>query len=115
MAELCLKCFLETFRPNAYDRAHIVMSDDNEFCEGCLDCVPYVDHIGMGDHHSTPTLEDFVRVVVPEMKAGHKIACAECGTDLGEDDLAFAHETGECPYCHAPMHGIWIKKKERHN
>lgn len=39
VSELCLNCFLDTWKPNAYDRAHIVMSNDNEFCEGCMDCV----------------------------------------------------------------------------
>lgn len=109
MAELCLKCFIETWRHNAYDQAHIVMSEENEFCEGCLDCVPYVDHIDLSDLRHTPTLEDFVRVVVPEMKAGHKIACAECGSVYEDDDLAFVHETGECPCCHTQIKELWMK------
>lgn len=45
MSKLCLSCFLDTWKSNAYDRSHIVMGSDNEFCEGCMDCVPYVDHI----------------------------------------------------------------------
>lgn len=49
MAELCLKCFLETCCPDEYDRANIVMSQDNEFCERCMGYGPYVDHIGMTD------------------------------------------------------------------
>ena len=46
MAELCRKCFIELWHPSQYDIDHIVMSKDNEFCEGCMDCGPYVDHIG---------------------------------------------------------------------
>lgn len=109
MAELCLKCFLETWHPNAYDRTHIVMSDDNEFCEGCMDCVPYVDHIDQSDLCLTPTIEDFVRVVTPEIKAGRKFACVECGTILEDDSLAFIHEVGECPYCHTQVRALWMK------
>lgn len=110
MAELCLKCFLETWRPNTYDCAHIVMSKDNEFCEGCMDCVPYVDHIDPSDLRRTPTVADFVQVVVPEIKAGRKIACTECGATFEDDDLAFAHEVGECPYCHTQARALWMKE-----
>lgn len=109
MAELCLKCFIETWHPNAYDRSHIIMSNDNEFCEGCWDCVPYVDHIDPSDLRLATTVEDFVRIVVPEMKAGRKVACVECGAIFEEDDLAFVHETGECPYCHARVSQLWMK------
>lgn len=107
MAELCRKCFIETWFPNSYDRQHIVMSDDNEFCECCCDCVPYVDHIDMSDCRHTPTVEDFVRVITSEV--GHKFACVECGATFENDDLAFVHETGECPYCHIRVEEIWVK------
>lgn len=109
MAELCLKCFLETCNPSAYDRAHIVMSNDNEFCEGCMNCVPYVDYIDPSDLRLTPTVSDFIRVVVPETKAGRKVACVECGSVFEDDDLAFVHETGECPYCHTQVRALWMK------
>jgi len=46
MAELCKKCFIDFFHPSQYDIDHIVMSKDNDFCEGCMNCGPYVDHIG---------------------------------------------------------------------
>lgn len=46
MAELCKKCFIEFFHPSQYDIDHIVMSKDNDFCESCMNCGPYVDHIG---------------------------------------------------------------------
>ena len=110
MAEFCKKCFLEFMFPNAYDRHHIVMSEDNEFCEGCMDCVPYVDYIDSSDLRPVSTVEDFVNVVVPEMKAGHKIACVECGATFEDDDLAFAHETGECPHCHMAIDFLWVKQ-----
>lgn len=110
MAEFCRKCFIETFYPNAYDRHHIVMSEYNEFCEGCMDCVPYVDYIDSSDSRPVSTVEDFVRIVVPEIKAGHKIACIECGAAFEDDDLAFVHETGECPYCHRAIEALWIKQ-----
>jgi hypothetical protein len=45
MADLCKDCFIEIWRPNAYEREHIIMSEDNDFCESCMDCVPYVDYI----------------------------------------------------------------------
>lgn len=106
---MCLKCFLNTWNLNAYDRAHIVMSKDNEFCEGCMNCGPYVDHIDRSDRRLTPTVLDFVRVVVPETKAGRKVACMECGSIFEDDDLAFVHETGECPYCHAQVRALWMK------
>lgn len=43
MAELCKECFIKTWNPCAYDLEHIVMSENNDFCEGCMDCVPDVD------------------------------------------------------------------------
>lgn len=46
MAELCRKCFIEIWRPSQYDIDHIVMSKDNDMCEGCMDWGLYVDHIG---------------------------------------------------------------------
>lgn len=109
MAELCLKCFIETWRPNAYDRSHFAMSKDNEFCDGCMDCVPYVDHIDLSDLRPTPTIEDFCRVVTSERRAGHKLACVECGAIFEDDDLALVHEIGECPYCHIRVNELWMK------
>ena len=108
MAEFCRECFIKTWHPNAYDKEHIVMSEYNEFCEGCMDCVPYVDYIDSSDSRPVSTVEDFVNVVVPAMKAGHKIACVECGAIFEDDDLAFAHETGECPHCHRAIEALWI-------
>lgn len=110
MSELCKKCFLETWHTNAYDREHIVMSEDNEFCEGCMDCVPYVDYIDSSDSRPVSTVDDFDRVVVPALRAGHKIACVECGAVFEDDDLAFAHETGHCQYCHKEIEAVWIKQ-----
>lgn len=46
MAELCRKCFIEIWRPSQYDIDHIVMSKDNDMCEGCMNWGPYVDYIG---------------------------------------------------------------------
>jgi hypothetical protein len=110
MAEFCRKCFIETFYPNAYEREHIVMSEDNDFCEGCMDHVPYVDYIDLSDSQPISTVEDFVRVVVPEVEAGHKIACVECGAVFEDDDLAFTHETGCCQYCYKEIKALWIKQ-----
>ena len=45
MAELCKKCFIETWHPSQYDIDHIVMSEDNCFCEGCMSWGQYVDRI----------------------------------------------------------------------
>lgn len=46
MAELCRECFIRVWHPSQEDIDNIVMSDDNEFCEGCMKCGPYVHHIG---------------------------------------------------------------------
>lgn len=59
MAELCKKCFIEFFHPSQYDIDHIVMSKDNDFCEGCMNCGPYVDHIG--------TDEEVARINKPKL------------------------------------------------
>ena len=52
MAELCKKCFLETWYPYIDDislvEEDIVMSEDNTICEGCGEYVPYVHHVGKG-------------------------------------------------------------------
>lgn len=109
MAELCLDCFLEVWRPNAYDRAHIVMSNDNEFCESCFDCVPYVHHIAPSDARLIKTADDFLQIASEALILGRKIACVECGCVFENDDLAFVAEAGECPYCHKQTSKIWIK------
>ena len=108
MAELCLNCFLDTWKPNAYDRAHIVMSTDNELCEGCMDCAPYVDHIDPSDKKICATLRDFLDIMSRFWKE-QKIACVECGSSFESDDLAFVADTGECPYCHKRVSEVWIK------
>lgn len=110
MAELCRKCFIETWHPNAYDIEHIVMSNDNDFCEGCMDCVPYVDYIDTSDLRSTPRVEDFVLVVTHERNLGHELACVECGAVFEDDDFAFTHETGLCQCCHKPVEALWVKQ-----
>lgn len=46
MAELCRKCFIEIWRPDPYDIRNIVMSEDNDMCECCMNWGPYVHHIG---------------------------------------------------------------------
>lgn len=46
MAELCRKCFIEIWKPSQDDIDNIVMSEDNDICECCMECGPYVDHIG---------------------------------------------------------------------
>ena len=89
------------------------MSKDNEFCEGCWDCVPYVACIDLSDSRPISTVDDFVSVVVPEIEAGNKIACVECGVVFEDDDLAFTHETGECSYCHRKIESLWIKKQNK--
>ena len=110
MAELCRKCFIETWHPNAYDIEHIVMSDENDFCEGCMDCVPYVDYIDTSDLRHVSTVDDFDRVVISETKAGNQIACTECGAVFEDDDFAYAHETGLCQYCHKAIKDLWVKR-----
>lgn len=108
MAELCLNCFLDTWKSNAYDRAHIVMSADNKFCEGCMDYVPYVDHIDPSDKRICATVGDFIDITSCFWNE-QKTACVECGNSFEHDDLAFVAETGECPYCHKGVSEIWIK------
>ena len=109
MAELCRKCFIETWRPNAYDIEHIVMSEENDLCEGCVDCVPYVDHIDASDLRRTPTADDFRRVTMYERKFNHAIACPECGAIFEDDDFAYTSETGLCQCCHESIEDIWVK------
>lgn len=110
MAELCRKCFIETWHPNAYDIEHIVMSEENEFCEGCLDCVPYVDYIDTSELRIVHTQDDLYQVVKTHvMLIGDKIACPECGAVFEDDDIAYTHETGLCQYCHKNVESIWVK------
>jgi len=45
MAEFCRKCFISRLMPSKYDIDHIVMSEDEDFCEGCMKWGKYVDHI----------------------------------------------------------------------
>ena len=110
MAELCRECFIKAWHPNAYDIEHIVMSDDNDFCEGCLNCGPYVDHINICDIYETPTAEDYRKISIQAIKDNKKIACIECGNIFEDDDLAFCSETGLCQYCYTAIKAIWIKE-----
>ena len=106
MSELCKQCFIETWHPTAYDLEHIVMSEDNEFCEGCMNCGPYVERIDCEDLRHIEDASDFCLFVTTETKAGHKIACAECGAVFDDDDLAYGYETGLCQYCHKLIRAI---------
>lgn len=111
MSELCRKCFIETWYPNAYDIEHIVMSDENDFCEDCMDCVPYVDYIDTSELRRVRTANDFYQVVKTEvMSLGHNIACPECGAIFEEDDVAYTYETGLCQYCHKNVEELWVKQ-----
>lgn len=60
-------------------------------------------------HVRCNSVEDFVRIVVPELYAGNKIVCANCDAVFENDDLAFAHETGACAYCHTLIRELLIK------
>lgn len=85
------------------------MSEENDFCEGCVDCVPYVDHIDTSDLRYTPTADIFRRITLCETKFGHSVACPECGAIFEDDDLAYASETGLCQCCHNHIDEIWVK------
>lgn len=108
MAELCLNCFIDTWKPNAYDSANIVMSNDYEFCEGCMNCTTYVDHIDQSNKKMFETIGDFLETV-SEFWDENKLACIDCGSIFEHDDWAFIVETGECPYCHKRVSGVWMK------
>jgi hypothetical protein len=45
VAEFCRKCFIEHLHPSKYDIDHIVMSKNDDLCEGCMTWGPYVDYI----------------------------------------------------------------------
>ena len=109
MAELCFECFLDTWNPDAYDRAHIIMSNDNEFCEGCMDCVPYVEAIDQSEKILTPTINDFRYCVSNLLHSSKQIVCTKCGAVFENDDIAFISEIGECPYCHKAVLSLWVK------
>lgn len=112
MAELCKDCFIEIWRPNAYEREHIVMSEDNDFCESCMDCVPYVDRIDHCDMVYIPNAKTFAQSVLAHRKlnSSSKFACCECGAEFDDDDLAFTHETGLCQCCHKKFENLWVKR-----
>lgn len=65
MAELCQKCFIETWHPDQYDIDRIVMSEDNAVCEGCMSYGPYVDHI-RGEFNDKDSILDFFDELVKE-------------------------------------------------
>ena len=44
MAEFCKECFKDVFHPSKDEYDRIVLSVDNDFCEGCMNCTQYVDH-----------------------------------------------------------------------
>ena len=46
MAELCRECFIEIWKSSQHEINNIVMSEDNDMCESCMNWGPYVDYIG---------------------------------------------------------------------
>ena len=52
MAEFCRKCFIEHLHPSQYEIDHIIMSKDNDICEGCMNWGLYVDHIGTDEEEN---------------------------------------------------------------
>ena len=105
MAELCLKCFLEVWRPNAYDRAHVVMSCDNDFCEGCNTIGEYVDYIDPVDLISVKTASVSLRM-------GRKLslACVECGEPIDSIELKQFGEVTACSHCQKRDTFLWVKE-----
>lgn len=45
MAEFCRDCFIEFLCPSRYEIEHIVMTEEDCFCEGCNRYVSVVDYI----------------------------------------------------------------------
>lgn len=45
MAEFCRECFIRCLLPDPKDIPYIVMSEDNDFCEGCGKVAPVVLYI----------------------------------------------------------------------
>lgn len=45
MAEFCRKCFIDTFLPSYDEIERIVMSEDNDMCEGCMEWGQYVEYL----------------------------------------------------------------------
>lgn len=75
MAELCKKCFLETWHTYFDDvcaiEEDIVLSENNEICEGCGAYVPYVHHLGKDI--SCAEYDTIMGRLVDELiKSGHK-------------------------------------------
>lgn len=72
MAELCRECFLKTWHPYVEDissfEEDIVMSEDNEVCEGCGRFLPYVHHLGKDisceeyDELAKRIIDEFIKI-----------------------------------------------------
>ena len=46
MAEFCRECFIKYLGPTQDEINRIIMSDDDDFCESCMNWRPYVLYIG---------------------------------------------------------------------
>lgn len=58
MAEFCRECFIHHLAPSKYDIDHIVMSEDEDVCEGCMKWGKYVDHIDYSERKENEDTKD---------------------------------------------------------
>ena len=49
MAEFCKDCFIKHFHPTKKEIKNIVLSKDDDFCEGCGEFKPVVEYIADGE------------------------------------------------------------------
>lgn len=47
MAEFCKTCFVSSLQPSQDEIDHIVMSEEEELCEGCGKVLPVVDYVDL--------------------------------------------------------------------
>ena len=45
MAEFCKECFIRNFHPTEKEIKGIVLSEDNDYCEGCGEIKPVVEYL----------------------------------------------------------------------
>ena len=45
MAEFCKDCFIKIFHPTEKDIKNIILSESNDFCEGCCEIKPVVEYL----------------------------------------------------------------------
>ena len=101
MAEFCKDCFLKNC--DAYDRMHIILSDEPDFCEECEQVKPVVLKIDTSELYPITDGKTLQKLFEKGLVRG----CPCCGKLYTSSDAKAAAKDLVCPQCGAVISEIW--------